>query len=150
MARPGTYTVRLSAGGATADQALDLLVDPRVLQQGTTLNDIDEQVAFELVVVDLLSEARQFEKRVVEEHDQLEGRTDDLSVDEAARLLLVADVLDQVKSADIIYPQPMLTNQVSYLYNMVNLADQAPGVEAADRYAELAAKLAELKEQYDR
>jgi photosystem II stability/assembly factor-like uncharacterized protein len=150
MARPGTYTVRLSAGGATADQALDLLVDPRVLQQGTTLNDIDEQVAFELVVVDLLSEARQFEKRVVEEHDQLEGRTDDLSVDEAARLLLVADVLDQVKSADIIYPQPMLTNQVSYLYNMVNLADQAPGVEAADRYAELAVKLAELKEQYDR
>jgi len=149
LVRPGAYTIRLTAGGVTADQALQLLVDPRVLEQGTTLGDIDEQVAFELVAVDLLSAARQFEKVVVEEHDDLEGRTDDLSADEVARLILVTDVLNQVKTAGIIYPQPMLTSQASYLYGMVSRADQAPGIEAVDRYAELAAKLAELKEQYE-
>jgi len=42
-----------------------------------------------------------------------------------------------------------LAAQVSYLYNMVNTADQAPGVEAADRYAELAATFAELKSTYN-
>ncbi len=149
LARPGTYTVRLTAGGKTSDQELVLVVDPRVLAQGTTLDDIDEQVAFELVVVDLLSDVRQFEEQVVEEHEGLEGRSEALSPDEASRLLVVADVLDQVKTAEIIYPQPMLTNQVSYLYNMVKNADQAPGIEATDRYAELAAKFAALKEHYE-
>jgi len=42
----------------------------------------------------------------------------------------------------------MLSSQVSYLYNMVNKADQAPGIEATDRYAELAAKFAELRSTY--
>jgi hypothetical protein len=32
---------------------------------------------------------------------------------------------------------------------MVNKADQAPGIEASDRYAELAAKLAELNSMYE-
>jgi photosystem II stability/assembly factor-like uncharacterized protein len=148
LVRPGAYTVRLTADGHTADQELELLVDPRVLAQGTTIRDIDEQVAFELIVVDLLSEARQFEQEVASEHEALEGRSDELSPDDASRLLVVTDVLNQLKSADIIYAQPMLTNQINYLYNMVNKADQAPGVEAADRYTELARRLAELKEAY--
>jgi hypothetical protein len=149
MARPGSYTVRLTAGDITLDQPFELLMDPRVLAQGTTVEDIDEQVAFELVMVDLLSETRQFVKRVADEHDLLEQRRDQLSPGEASRLLLVADVLDEIKTADIIYPQPMLADQIDYLYEMVSKADQAPGVEAADRYTELAAKLAELQERYE-
>ena len=150
MARPGSYTIRLTAGSSTVDNELNLSVDPRVLEQGTTLGDIDEQVDFELVVVDLLSEVRQFEKRVADEQKELEDRSEELSPAEAARLLVVTDVLNEVKSAEIIYPQPMLTSQVSYLYGMVNKADQAPGIEASDRYAELAAKLAGLKNMYER
>ena len=74
---------------------------------------------------------------------------DELSQDEAARLLVVTDVLDQVRAADIIYPQPMLVNQVSFLYNMISRADQAPGVEAADQYTTLVEWFARLKEQYE-
>ena len=33
--------------------------------------------------------------------------------------------------------EPMLTAQISYLYNMINAADQAPGQEAEMRFAEL-------------
>jgi hypothetical protein len=148
LVRPGNYRVRLQAGDTVVDQEFELKVDPRVLDQGTTLNDIDEQVSFQLVVVDLLSEVRRFEKQVVEEHDELEAKSDELTPDQATRLLAVADVLSQVRNADIIYPKPMLTGQVSYLYNMVNTADQAPGIEAADRFAELSATLAELKATY--
>jgi hypothetical protein len=92
---------------------------------------------------------RQFEKRVATEHDELEGRSDALSPEEASRLLLVTDVLNQVKTADLVYPQPMLTDQVSYLYEMVSNADQAPGVEAADRLAELSEMFGRLQASYE-
>ena len=148
MARPGDYTIRLTAGDTTVDQQLTLVADPRVLAQGTTLEDIDDQVSMQLVLTDLLSEARRFEKQVEEEHQDLEGRAEDLSPSEAERLLLVTDVLNEVKTADIIYPQPMLVRQISYLLDMISGADQAPGVEAADRLTELAAKFEELKTRY--
>jgi hypothetical protein len=149
MARPGNYTLRLTAGDMTAVQALTLVTDPRVLAQGTTEQDIDEQVTFLLTVADLLSDVRQFEQKVAEEHEALESRSDELSPDEAARLIVVTDVLDEVKTKEIIYPQPMLTSQVSYLYRMVNNADQAPGVEATDRLVELNGWFARVKEQYE-
>ncbi len=53
-----------------------------------------------------------------------------------------------MKTAEIIYPQPMLVRQISYLLNMISGADQAPGVEAADRLTELSARFAELKTRY--
>ena len=149
LARPGSYRLRLTAGDAVSSAEFDLLADPRVLAQGTSPDDIDEQVEFQLVVVDLLSEVRKFEHKVAAEHEALEARSETLSPDEASRLLLLADLPDRVRTKDIIYPQPMLTDQVRYLYNMVNGADQAPGVEAADRYAELARQFADLEARYD-
>jgi hypothetical protein len=123
-------------------------MDPRVLQQGTTPADVDAQVDFQLAVIQLLSDARQFEHEVAEAHEQLEERSDELSPEEGSRLLTVADVLDQVKTADIIYPKPMLTNQISYLYDMVKNADQAPGQDAEARFAELSATLTALKAKF--
>jgi len=149
LARQGNYTLRLTAGGTVVDEELNLLIDPRVLAQGTTAGDIDDQVEFELAVIDLLSDVRRFEKQLADENAALAARSDELSPDEASRLLTLTDLLNQVKTADIIYPQPMLADQVEYLYEMVSLADQAPGVEAADRYAELAAKFADLKAGFE-
>lgn len=149
MARPGTYRLRLTAGDTTSVQTLNLVTDPRVLAQGTSEQDIDDQVTFLLVVADLLSEVRQFEQQLVEEHENLEARSEELTPAEAAKLIVVTDVLDEVKSKDIIYPQPMLTSQVAYLYRMVNGADQAPGVDAADRLVELNAWFARMKSQYE-
>jgi len=150
LARPGEYTIRLTAGGTAVDQQMTLVADPRVLEQGTTLRDIDEQVAMQLVLTDMLSEARRFQQAVEKEHDELEKRSEALSPGEAERLLLVTDVLNEVKTAEIIYPQPMLVGQISFLLNMISGADQAPGVEAADRLAELSAQFAALQERYAR
>ena len=149
LARPGIYTLKLTAGGAVSEQSFELIVDPRVLNQGTTLKDIDAQVDFELQVVDLISEVRRLEKQLTDEQKKLNMKGDALSAEEKARLELVNDLLSQVKSADIIYPQPKLASQVSYLYNMVSRADQAPGQEAENRFAELKASLAHLKSAYN-
>ena len=39
----------------------------------------------------------------------------------------------------------MLKDQIGYLYNMLNRADQAPGKDAEDRFTELSRAFEELK-----
>ena len=148
LARPGTYTVRLSAGASVSETSFELVVDPRVLEQGTSPADIDAQVEFELRAIDLLSAIRKLEKSVADEQTDLEKRRDELTEAEELRLIEVTDILGEIKSADIIYPQPMLSSQASYLYNMVKSADQAPGRDAEDRFRELTERLRELRASF--
>ena len=144
LAKPGTYTARLTIGDDISEQSFELLVDPRVLAQGTTLDDISAQVDLSLQLAALLSESRRLEKQLTDEQKDLEGRDDAISDAEQQRLDQLNGVLKKLKTADIIYPQPMLTAQISYLYNMINTADQAPGNEAQDRFDVLATGLLEI------
>ena len=144
LAKPGTYTARLTVGDDVSEQSFELVVDPRVLAQGTTLDDISAQVDLSLQLVELLSGARKLEKRLTDEQEELEGKGDVKSEADQQRLDQIIAVLEELKTADIIYPQPMLTGQISYLYNMINTADQAPGKEAEDRFEMLAARLREI------
>ncbi len=137
LARPGTYTVRLTAGNTQSEQRFELLTDPRVLAQGTTEADIDAQVDLQLRLVALLSAARQLEKSLADEKQALEDNGDGLDGMGRERLALIDEVLAELKTEDIIYPQPMLTRQIDYLYDMISTADQAPGQEAMDRFAVL-------------
>ncbi|MEM9379781.1 MAG: hypothetical protein AAGB93_07495 [Planctomycetota bacterium] len=148
LVKPGTYRLRLTAGESVHEQEFELLADPRVLAQGTTLDDMATQEDFLLLVVDLISEVRRFEVQVEEEVDDLEGE-EDRSPEQAARLEVLEGILERMQSADVIYPRPMLTSQVSYLYNMVSRADQAPGSEANRRFDTLTAELAELKATFE-
>lgn len=140
LAKPGSYAARLTVGDDVSEQSFDLIVDPRVLEQGTSLADISAQVDLSLRLVELLSEARKLEKQLVDEQENLEGKGDVISDAEQQRLNQIDGVLEELKTDDNIYPQPMLTAQVSYLYNMINTADQAPGTEAEDRFTVLSAK----------
>ena len=139
IAEPGTYTVRLSAGSSVMQQSFDLQVDPRVLEGGTSLADISTQVDLELRIVDLLSRSRQLEGQLATEKEELEkqGEAGELSAQEQERLDRVNAILARVQTAEGIYMTPMLTDQISYLYNMINAADQAPGEEAENRFTEL-------------
>ena len=144
LAKPGSYTARLTVGDDVAEQSFELVVDPRVLQQGTTLNDISAQVELSLQIIELLSEARKLEKQLSDEQEDLEGKGDERSEADQERLEQINAVLEELKTADIVYPQPMLTGQIDYLFNMINTADQAPGKEAEDRFEVLALQLLEV------
>ncbi|MEM6928272.1 MAG: hypothetical protein AAF602_15165, partial [Myxococcota bacterium] len=148
MVKPGTYRLRLTAGDTVLEQEFQLLADPRVLAQGTTLDDMATQEDFLLLVVDLISEVRRFEAQVEEEVEELEGQ-EEPSPEQTARLEALTGVLERLQSADVIYPRPMLTSQISYLYNMVSRADQAPGGEANRRFDALTAELAELRATFE-
>jgi photosystem II stability/assembly factor-like uncharacterized protein len=144
LAKPGTYTVRLTVADDVSEQAFKLIVDPRVLEQGTTLADISAQVDLSLQIVELLSEARKLEKQLTDEQQDLEDKGDALFDAEQQRLDQINAVLEDLKTADMVYPQPMLTDQISYLFNMINTADQAPGKEAEDRFEVLTTQLLEI------
>jgi photosystem II stability/assembly factor-like uncharacterized protein len=146
LAGPGNFTARISAGDSVAEQNFELLVDPRVAAAGTTLSDIQEQLALELKLVGMLTHARKLESALTEEQEELEKKrgSGSLSEHEAGRLAKIEAVLGELKTADIVYPQPMLADQISYLYQMISNADQAPGQDAFDRYEELNMNFAKI------
>ncbi|MFK7864281.1 MAG: WD40/YVTN/BNR-like repeat-containing protein [Pseudohongiellaceae bacterium] len=148
IVKPGAYTVRLSAGDNIMEQSFDLRVDPRVLEGGTSLADISEQVEMELEIVSLLSRARLMEDNLSKEKEELEEQDNgSLSEQQQERLDQVDAVLGQLQTAEGIYMPPMLTAQISYLYNMISAADQAPGQEAEMRLAELRQQFETLMEE---
>jgi photosystem II stability/assembly factor-like uncharacterized protein len=129
LVAPGEYTLRLTAGDATVAQTVSLLSDPRLAAQGTTMADIQAQVALELRVVALLSRARRL-VHSLEEKEAADGLSD-----------REAEALAKLRTADGTYMQPMLTSQISYLYGMISRAEQAPGQEALARFEVLEAEL---------
>ncbi len=145
LARPGTHTVRLIADGTVSEQSFRLLMDPRVIEQGTSVADVSAQVDLSLKLVDMLSEARRLEKQLSDEKQALENKGEAVGDADRARIDRLNAVLHELKTEDIIYPQPMLTDQIAYLYEMINTADQAPGREAENRFAVLANALDALR-----
>jgi hypothetical protein len=125
---PGTYTVRLTAGGTAATQSLVLRMDPRVEADGVTVADLTEQFAFSRRVAALQDEARQLLQRVQQARQGADGRR-------AEQLDAILAQLTQRR--DQSYPQPMLVEQIGYLSNMVGSADQKIGRDAEIRFTEL-------------
>ncbi len=137
MARPGNYTVRLHAGGEVLEQPLTLVVDPRVLEQGVTPENIDAQVALQLRIVDLLSGARELADELETEREALD--------DDAPRARQIDAAMAELVMDEGTYMQPMLIDQISYLGYMLRGADQAPGLDAFERYEELAVQLEQIR-----
>ena len=104
LAAPGRYTARLSVGDSVAEQEFELQVDPKVAGTGTTTGDIKAQLALELKIVALLTDARKLEQKLTVELENFENKDepDSLSENENARLTEIETVLADLKSADII------------------------------------------------
>jgi photosystem II stability/assembly factor-like uncharacterized protein len=142
VATPGKYSVRLTADGQTQTRAFEVKADPRVLRDGVTQADLEEQVAFQLKVRDAVSDARRLQQQV-EQAMQKAGikppspappgvRPLDLKFDHPLQRLW-ATLVDMPGP----YPQPMLINQLSNVARMVGQADQKIGKDAIDRYDDL-------------
>ena len=146
MALTGSYTARLTVNGKVMEQTFVLLKDPRAKEVSFNEN-IQKQLDLALKTVSLLSEARKLENQLDKEYQTLDKKKKVSGLDEVEedRLTELTRVLDKLKTKEGIYPQPMLADQISYLYNMLNSADQAPGRDAEERYVELNNAFKELK-----
>jgi len=143
MAKPGTYTAVLTVGKVSSSQTFELEMDPRVLEAGVSEQDVDAQVALQLKVRDKVSETLQMQDKIEKEIETLEAEKRNQT--QEARLELLEETLSKIKTEEGIYMQPMLADQWRYLYFMLNQADQLPGKDAVDRFAELNSQLEVVK-----
>ena len=141
-ALPGDYEVRLTVGEETRTRPLTLVIDPRVADSGVTLENMRAQSSLRLELVELLSRARRLAQQLEAERELLEEARNGAA---AERRDALDALLAELVAADLIYPQPMLSEQISYLYNMLGTADQAPGSGAVERFEELAAAFEDLE-----
>ncbi|MBS1241722.1 MAG: hypothetical protein H6R40_1149 [Gemmatimonadetes bacterium] len=124
---PDTYQVRLTLGGWSSTQPLKVRADPRVTAEGITDAMLAEQMALALRIRDAITEARKTAGRVRELKASTTGP--------GATILAEAEA--EFFTAQGAYPTPMLLDQLSYLYSMLEGADQRPGRDAYTRLDEL-------------
>ena len=132
LVTPGHYRVTLTAGDWTASASLEVKMDPRVVDDGVTPAMLVQQRDLSLEVRDALSQARMAVARIGEARQRL-GRD--------ARAGEIRTQLREIEAALVTaegrYMPPMLVDQLSYLYRMLDRADQAPGRDAYVRFDEL-------------
>ncbi|MEO7712461.1 MAG: hypothetical protein ABIV10_06035 [Gemmatimonadaceae bacterium] len=140
MAAPGQYTVRLTTGGRSSTQPLQLRADPRVLRDGISQAVMDAQLAHNLRVRDLVSDAngtaadlRALRKRAT-------------SGDSAAMVpAAIAALETELLTPPVRYSRPGLLSHITYLYGMTLDADQVVSRDAMQRYTELRTRLDTLR-----
>jgi hypothetical protein len=145
IAVPGSYTARVTVGGMTASADFDLMVDPRVSEQGVNVSDINEQTELQGHIGELLSNSRKLEEEAKAEHGSLHrqyrGQSNAERGDDAnASFDRVHTAVRTLGTPNIIYPKAGLVGMISYLYNINSDADQKPGKDSIDRFAELTAE----------
>ncbi|HEX5076423.1 MAG TPA: hypothetical protein VFW03_24645 [Gemmatimonadaceae bacterium] len=140
---PGSYTVRLAAGGKTMTQPLTVLIDPREAKDGVTIADLREQLQHNLRVRDMVTEVNQLVASVESARRRLEN-----AGGAAADTLRRLDALrDKLVTPAVRYSKPELQAHIQYLYSMTTQADQKIGRDAIDRYKTLRAELDERQKE---
>lgn len=145
MVAPGVYTARLTVGELSFEQSFEIIMDPRVKAEGYTTAKIEEQIAMQKKVINLLSDARKLEASLEKEAKSLKKKKAKAKV---ARLEQINVALKQLQNEKKgAYPQQMMLSQISYLLNMISRADQLPGEEAKSRYETLVVQFNKLKQE---
>lgn len=140
IAAPGTYKVRLTCGDQILEKDFELIIDPRVKESGVSESDIKIQVLMQQKIGALVSSSQ----RLLESLEK-ESKLQDSASPHTDRQKNIEIALGQLKTAGGAYPQPMLVDQISYLYNVINDADQLPGLEVEKQFEELSRQLEEIK-----
>mgnify|MGYP001025839159 FL=1 len=134
MVVPGIFQARLTVGGWSNTQNFEVMIDPRVVDEGTVSQaNIEAQVRLGLEVRDALSDARFAAMKLDEARD---GAPDQL-------LALLQEIREALVTAPIRYSRPVIIDQLSYLYSNLIRADQQPGQDAFNRYQELNSMLSD-------
>lgn len=150
---PGLYQARITVGGQSSTERFELMVDPRVTEQGVNVTDITAQTELQGHISELLSNSRKLEEEAKAEHGALHreyrGQSADVRSAEAnASFDRVHATVRTLGTPNIIYPKAGLTGMISYLYNINSDADQIPGKDSIERFAELTAEYDKVEAAY--
>jgi hypothetical protein len=141
---PGTFEVRLDVDGKVLSRWVTVKIDPRVAEDGVTQSDLQEQFLLSLQILEAMDDASTAIDRLEEAMQIVAEGGDARSQLEEIHAALVTD--RSISS----YPQPMLADQLRYLYSMLQSADQKPGGDAYERLATLKQELEQHKTRMER
>ncbi len=153
IAVPGTYQARVTVGGQTAVASFNLMVDPRVTEQGINVTDIAEQITLQAHISELLTKSRKLEEEAKAEHGALHRKyrgqsAEDRGAEANADFDRVHAAVRTLGTPNVIYPKAGLSGMISYLYNINSDADQIPGKDSIERFAELSAEYESVEAAY--
>ncbi len=145
MVTPGTYKVTLETGDWSATQSFEVLLDPRVVEDDVTPADVAAQTMLALKTRDQLSALRKGVAQIRALRDQI---TETNQVPDKVTTLTELDRIEneliQTKKGKVgAQLKPKLMRQLTYLYSMLNTADQKPGEDAYLRLADIESQLNE-------
>jgi ABC-type transporter Mla subunit MlaD len=150
---PGKYEVRLTAGGRTLTEPLEIRGDPRL---SATPEELGAQLALALRIRDLLTETHQAVTQLRAVRDQVTDtlrRAKQKGGDErvraagealTAKLTKAEEALYQTKnqsSQDPLNYPIRLNNKLAALGGVVGAGDQAPTAQAGEVFAELSGRI---------
>jgi len=138
---PGRYQVRMRAGTWTATRPLEVKLDPRVTEAGVTTEDLQAQYDLQVKVSAAQADARALADEVRKALEAARGA----GSSDPAKAAKLQGLLDQLVTANLVYPPGMLIDQFSSLSRMIGGADMKPGKEAYDRFADLMKWMADIK-----
>jgi photosystem II stability/assembly factor-like uncharacterized protein len=146
LVAPGTFEARLTVTRGTSKTTLsaplEVRIDPRVAAAGVTQAHLEEQTALLLEVRDAIGQARQLAEKLRTARAGVTG--------DAARTARIDAVLSKVVTAPLVYPQPMLIDQLANIQRMLGQADQRPGRDARERLEDLKRAWAAISAEADR
>ncbi len=137
VAAPGRYTVRFVADEKIETTSLNVLADPRVIRDGVTADVMREQLAHNLKVRDLVTDANIAVAELAEAKSRVAAGSD------AARRLGIIE--GSLLTPAIRYSKPGLQSHIQYLYSATMGADQKIGSDAIARYRVLRAELDKVR-----
>jgi len=143
---PGQYQARLKIGDQTLTEPFNVLIDPRVAEDGVTVADLQEQFEHNMRVRQMVNDVNQIAARVREAQTKLRNAS---TTNGDAGTLLSA-IAARLFAEPVRYGKPGLQAHITYLASMTANVDQKIGRDAIERYAVLRKDLDAIRAEVDR
>src|SRR5262249_49263168 len=143
---PGLYQARLRVGATTLTEGFNVLIDPRVAEDGVTLADLQEQFEHNMRLRALVSGVNQLVTRVREAQTKMRNA----STTDSEAAAKVSALAGKLLTDPVRYSKPGLQAHVNYLASMTANVDQKIGRDAIERYAILKKEFDAISAEVDR
>ena len=137
---PGQYQARLKIGDKTLTEAFNVLIDPRIAEDGVTIADLQEQYEHNLRMREMVTTVNQLVTRIRDAQNKPNGSVDPNRLSAIAAKLLTEPVR---------YGKPGLQAHITYLAGMTANVDQKIGRDAIERYEVLKRELETVKAEVE-
>ncbi len=143
---PGRYQARLKIGSTTLTEGFNLVIDPRVAEDGITIADLQEQFEHNMRMRELVTGVNQLVTRVRDAQTKMRNA----ATADSEMSAKVSALAGRLLTEPVRYGKPGLQAHITYLASMTANVDQKIGRDAIERYAVLKKEFDAVSAEVDR